>query len=119
MHLSQSVCHAGLVTQESCEVHRLAGVVPRPCLHLAPVPAAPLVGQEAQVSMPRGRELSVGLRTGEDGGQSWGHPGENGWMVPKPNPEKGAGNPRLTLGGPECLHLSAGEGRKARPGAGS
>lgn len=82
MHLPQRVCHAGLVTQESCEVHRLAGVIPRPCLHLAPVPAAPLVGQEAQVSVPRGRELPVGLRTRADGGQSWGHSGENGWMVP-------------------------------------
>lgn len=70
VHLSQSVRHAGLVTQESCEVHRLARVVPRPCLHLAPVPVAPLVGQEAQVSMTRGRELPVGLGAGEEGGQS-------------------------------------------------
>lgn len=59
MHLPQSVCHAGLVAQESREVHRLAGVVPWPRLHLAPVPAASLVRQEAQVSVPRGGELPV------------------------------------------------------------
>lgn len=66
VHLSQSMCHASLVTQESREVHRLARVIPRPCLHLAPVPVAPLMGQEAQMSMPRGRELPVGLGAGEE-----------------------------------------------------
>lgn len=73
VHFSKSVSHASLIAQESREVHRPAGVVPRPSLHLAPVPAAPLVGQEAQVSVPRGRELPVGLGVG--GGrdsQSWG-----------------------------------------------
>ena len=109
MHLSQSVRHASLVTQESCEVHRPAGVIPRPRLHLAPVPVAPLVGQETQMSMPGGRELSVGLGTEEDGGQSWGHPGENGWMVPRPELEKVATGPRLRLSGLQCLHLSAGK----------
>lgn len=53
-------------------MHGLAGVIPRPRLHFAPVPAAPLVGQEAQVSMPRGRELPMGLGAGGEGGQSWG-----------------------------------------------
>lgn len=95
-------------------MHRPAGVIPRPCLHLAPVPAAPLVGQEAQVSMPRGRELPVGLRTGEGGGQSWGHPRESGWMFPEPNPEKGVRDPRLRLSGLQCLHLSAGKEGKVR-----
>lgn len=74
VHLSQRVRHAGLVAQESREVHGPAGVVPRPRLHLAPVPAAPLVGQEAQVSVPRGRELPVGLGAG-GGGQGRGVPG--------------------------------------------
>lgn len=79
VHFSKSVRHASLVAQESREVHRPAGVVPRPSLHLAPVPAAPLVGQEAQVSVPRGRELPVGLGVGGGGdSQSWGvsGPGE-------------------------------------------
>lgn len=61
MHFSKGVGHASLVAQESREVHRLAGVVPRPALHLASMPPAPLVGQETQVSMSRGRELPVGL----------------------------------------------------------
>lgn len=88
MHLSESVRHARLVAQESREVHGPAGVVPRPSLHLAPVPAAPLVGQEAQVSMPRGRELPVGLGVGGKGGQSWGVPGGGGWMGPEPSPRE-------------------------------
>lgn len=74
MHFSKGVCHASLVAQESREVHRLAGVIPRPALHLAPVPPAPLVRQEAQVSMSRGRELPVGLGIGEKGVQNWGLP---------------------------------------------
>lgn len=64
VHLSQGVSHARLVAQEGCEVHRLFGVIPRPRLHFASVSMAPLVGQEAQVPMPRGRELPVGLGTG-------------------------------------------------------
>ena len=75
VHLPQSVRHARLVAQIGREVHGLAGVVTRPRLHLAPVPAAPLVGQEAQVSMPGGRELPVGLGVGGEVGQSWGLPG--------------------------------------------
>lgn len=78
MHLPDGVRHARLVAQESREVHRPAGVVPGPSLHLAPVPVAPLVGQEAQVSMPRGRELPVGLAAGGEGGQSWGVSGGGG-----------------------------------------
>lgn len=53
-------------------MHRLTRVVPWPCFHLAPVPAAPLVGQEAQVSMSRGRELPMGLGHRKKGGQNWG-----------------------------------------------
>lgn len=64
MHFAKGVGHAGLVAQEGCKVHWLAGVIPRPALHLAPVPPAPLVGQEAQVSMSRGRELPVRLGIG-------------------------------------------------------
>lgn len=61
-------------------MHRLAGVIPWPRLHFAPVPAAPLVGQEAQVSMPRGGKLPVGLGDSKEGGQTWGVPGGGaGW----------------------------------------
>lgn len=74
MHLPQSMRHARLVAQEGREVHRLAGVVTRPRLHLAAVPAAPLVWEEAQMSMPGGRELPVGLGAGGEVGQSWGLP---------------------------------------------
>lgn len=65
-------------------MHRLAGVIPRPRLHLAPVPAAPLVGQEAQVSMPRGRELPVGLGARGEGGQTWCLPGGVSCMASAP-----------------------------------
>lgn len=40
---------------------RLAGVVFGKALHLAPVPATALAGQEAQRPMPRSRELAVRL----------------------------------------------------------
>ena len=78
MHLPQSVRHARLVAQEGREVHRPAGVVTRPRLHLAPVSAAPLVWQEAQVSMTGCRELPVGLGAGGEVGQSWGLPRRGG-----------------------------------------
>lgn len=88
MHLSESVRHACLVAQEGREVHGPAGVIPRPSLHLAPVPTAPLVGQEAQVSVPRGRELPVGLGAEGERGQSWGVPGGVAEWAQSPDPEK-------------------------------
>lgn len=77
------------------------------------MPAAPLVGQEAQVSVSRGRELPVGLRTGEGGGQSWGHSGENGGWSQSPTQRKEL-EPRdgPSVPPPVCRK----EGR-ARPGA--
>lgn len=45
-----------------------AGVILGPGLHLPAVPAAPFVGQEAQVAVPGGGELAVGLQRGTKGG---------------------------------------------------
>lgn len=64
VHLPHSVCHAGFVAQESRQVDRFAGIILRPRLHLPTVATAPLVGEEAQVAMPGGRELAVGLHRG-------------------------------------------------------
>lgn len=61
MHLSQSVGHASLVPHEGSEVHRFAGVILRPGAHLAPVLVAALMGQEPQMAMTRGMELTMRL----------------------------------------------------------
>lgn len=59
LHLPQCVRHASLVSQESSEVHRTAGIVFGPRSHSAPVLFATLVGQEAHVSMARCVELAM------------------------------------------------------------
>lgn len=61
MHLAQGVGHASLVPQESGEVHGVGGVILGPAAHLSSVLTAPLVGQEAHVTMPGGVELTVRL----------------------------------------------------------
>lgn len=61
MNLSQCVGHAGLISQEGCEVDGMTRIVFGPRMNLPPVPLASLVGQKPHVSMPRGMELPVRL----------------------------------------------------------
>lgn len=61
LHLPQCVGHASLISQESGEVHRAAGIVFGPWSHPAPVLLATLPGQEAHVSMARCMELAMWL----------------------------------------------------------
>lgn len=60
---TDNVGHASFVPQEGSEMDRLAGVILGKALHLAPVPATALAGQEAQRPVPRSRELAVRLET--------------------------------------------------------
>lgn len=62
VHLSERVCHAGLVSQEGSEVHRLAGIVFRPCTHSAPMLLATPALQEPHVSMAGCMEFSMRLQ---------------------------------------------------------
>lgn len=59
LHLPQCVGHASLVSQESSEVYRMAGIIFGPRSHPAPVLLAALAGQEACVSMARCVELAM------------------------------------------------------------
>lgn len=52
VNFADNVGHPSFVPQEGSEVDRLAGVIFGEALHLAPVPAAALAGQEAQRPMP-------------------------------------------------------------------
>ena len=48
LHITQNVCHSSLVSHESCQMGRLAGVIPGEWLDLSLAPPAPLLGQETQ-----------------------------------------------------------------------
>uniref|UniRef100_A0A8C9Z575 Uncharacterized protein n=1 Tax=Sander lucioperca TaxID=283035 RepID=A0A8C9Z575_SANLU len=61
VHFPQCVGHASLVSQEGSEVDRMAGVIFRPCAHLAPMLLATLVGQEPHVSMAGCVEFTMRL----------------------------------------------------------
>lgn len=49
---TDNVSHPSFVPQKGSEMDRLAGIIFGKALHLAPVPAAALTGQEAQGAMP-------------------------------------------------------------------
>lgn len=51
---TDNVGHPSFVPQEGSEMDRLAGIIFGKALHLAPVPATALTGQEAQGAMPGG-----------------------------------------------------------------
>lgn len=62
IHFPDNVSHASLVAEESCQMNRLGGIIFRERLHLTTMPLAPLLGQESQRAMSRGRELAMGLQ---------------------------------------------------------
>lgn len=110
MHLTQGMGHARLVAQEGCEVHGPTGVILWPRFHLAPVPVAPLVWQEAQVSMSWSRELPVGLGGKKKGGQSWDLLVMASGRSQSPDMENGLETPSRGPGGPQCCPVCLQEG---------
>lgn len=62
---TDNVGHTSFVPQEGSEMDRLVGVIFGKALHLTPVPATALAGQEAQRPMPRSWELAVRLERKE------------------------------------------------------
>ena len=53
--------HASLVGEEGRQVDRLRAIILRVSLALATNPLAAFLGQETQVSVPRGREFTMRL----------------------------------------------------------
>ena len=59
MHLPEGVGHASFITQKGCKVYRLAWIIFGPWPYPASVLLTSLVGQEAHMSMTRGREFTM------------------------------------------------------------